>query len=149
MVTKLKLKQNTPGKSAPFPIVGVVASAGGLEAFKQLLGAVPADCEMAFVLVPHLDPKYESQMVAILSKISLLPAVEATEGMVVESNHVYVIPAKNFLTIHDGAFQLSEPPTPQGHEIAIDFFLRSLAKDQGERSIGIVLSGRFEISNSG
>jgi len=96
---------------------------------------------MAFVLVPHLDAKHESQMVAILSQTSLLPVVEAADGMIVESKHVYVIPAKNSLTIHNAAFQLSEPPTLQGHEIAIDVFLRSLAKDQGERSIGIVLSG--------
>ena len=101
----------------------------------------PRRLRMAFVLIPHLDPKYESQMVALLSKVSLLPVVEATQGMVAEANHVYVIPSKNFLTIDDGRFQLSEPPTPQGREIAIDFFLRSLAKDQGERSIGIVLSG--------
>ncbi len=124
-----------------FPIVGVVASAGGLDAFKQLLGAVPVDCGMAFVLVPHLDPKFESQMVKLLSKVSLLPVVKATQGMVVEANQVYVIPAGNFLTIDNGALQLGEPPTPQGRETAIDFFLRSLAKDQGERSVGIVLSG--------
>jgi len=141
MATELTSKLTTPPAWAPFPIVGVGASAGGLESFKQLLGAVPADCEMAFVLVPHLDPNCESQMVAILSKTSSLLVVEATDGMVVESNHVYVIPAKKFLSIRDGAFELCEPPAPQGHEIAIDFFLRSLAKDQGTRSIGIVLSG--------
>ncbi len=121
--------------------MGVVASAGGLDAFKELLTAVPVNCEMAFVLVPHLDPKHESQMVALLSKVSSLPVVEATQGMIAEANHVYVIPPRNFLTIDDGVLQLSEPPTPQGRETAIDFFLRSLAKDQGERSIGIVLSG--------
>ncbi|MEO8271701.1 MAG: chemotaxis protein CheB, partial [Aureliella sp.] len=128
-------------KSTRFPIVAVVASAGGLDAFKQFLNAVPVNCDMAFVLVPHLDPKRESQMVALLSKGSLLPVVEANQGMVAEANHVYVIPSKNFLTIDDGVLQLSQPPTPQGRETAIDFFLRSLAKDQGERSIGIVLSG--------
>lgn len=141
MVTELFSKPIRPPAPARFPIVGVVASAGGLDAFKQLLGAVPVDCGMAFVLIPHLDPKYESQMVALLSRISLLPVVEATQGMVAEANHVYVIPSKHFLTIDDGRFQLSEPPTPQGPEIAIDVFLRSLARDQGERSIGIVLSG--------
>lgn len=128
-------------QTARFPIVGVVASAGGLDAFKQFLGSVPVDSDMAFVLVPHLDPTHESQMVSILSKGSLLPVVEATQGMVVEANHVYVIPSRYFLTIVAGVLQLSEPPTPQGREIAIDFFLRSLAKDQGEFSIGIVMSG--------
>lgn len=141
MATKLKSKPIRPPTTEPFPIVGVVASAGGLTAFKQLLGSVPANCNIAFVLIPHLDPKYESQMVSLLSKVSLLPVVEAMQGMVAEVNHVYVIPSKCFLTIDAGVFQLSDPPTPQGREIAIDFFLRSLAKDQGERSIGIVLSG--------
>ncbi|WP_442510369.1 chemotaxis protein CheB [Novipirellula sp. SH528] len=141
MAPELLSKSLKLAKITRFPIVGVVASAGGLSAFKQLLSVVPADCGMAFVLVPHLDPKHESQMVAILSKVSLLPVVEANQGMVAEANHVYVIPSNNFLTIVDGVLQLSEPPTPQRHEIAIDFFLRSLAKDQGERSIGIVLSG--------
>ena len=141
MATELLSKPLRPATHSRFPIVGVVASAGGLSAFKQLLSAVHINCDIAFVLIPHLDPKYESQMVSLLSKISLLPVVEANHGMVAEANHVYVIPSKNFLTIDDGRFQLSEPPTPQGRETAIDFFLRSLAKDQGERSIGIVLSG--------
>ncbi len=131
--------QNKEKKS--FPIVGVVGSAGGLDAFKQLIGAIPVDCGMAFVLVPHLDPNYESQMVSLLSKVSALPVVAATHGMVVEANCVYVIPSNSFLTINEGILELSKPPIPQGRETAIDCFLRSLAKDQGERSVGIVLSG--------
>jgi hypothetical protein len=83
MVTKLKPKPRAPRKSARFPIVGVVPSAGGLEAFKRFPAAVPADCGMTFVLVPHLDPKYESQMVPLLSKTSLLPVVQATQGMAI------------------------------------------------------------------
>lgn len=138
--TEILTSNQTP-QNAGFPIAGVVASAGGLDAFKQFLSAVPVDSDMAFVLVPHLDPTHESQMVSILSNHSLLPVVQASQGMVVKSNQVYVIPSKYFLTIDAGVLQLSEPPTPQGRETAIDFFLRSLAKDQGERSIGIVLSG--------
>lgn len=141
MAKKPKTNPAASSQRTCLPIVGIVASAGGLDAFKRFLSAVPVDCEMAFVLVPHLDPKHESQMVAILSKVSLLPVVEIAQGMVAQANHVYVIPSKYFLTIDDGVFQLSEPPTPQGRETAIDIFLRSLAKDQGERSIGIVLSG--------
>lgn len=141
MARKKKVKESHHRGDAPFPIVGVVASAGGLDAFKQLISAVPIDCSMAFVLVPHLDPKHESQMVALLSKVSRLPVVSATQGVVVEANHVYVIPSNRFLTIVDGVLQLSEHPAPQGRETAIDFFLQSLAKDQGERSVGIVLSG--------
>jgi two-component system, chemotaxis family, CheB/CheR fusion protein len=141
MATTSKLNENQRRNGASFPIVGVVASAGGLDAFKQFFSAVPIDCSMAFILVPHLDPKHESQMAALLSKVSLLPVVAANQGMVVETNHVYVIPSNRFLTIEAGVLQLSEHPAPQGRETAIDFFLRSLAKDQGERSVGIVLSG--------
>ncbi|TWT98782.1 chemotaxis protein CheB [Neorhodopirellula pilleata] len=141
MTTELLSKPILPALPMRFPIVGVVTSAGGLTALKQLLGAVAVDCGMAFVLVPHLDPKQESQMVAILSRDCVLPVVEATDAMVPEPNHVYVIPSKFYLTIRDGAFQLSEPTEPEVRETAIDIFLRSLAKDQGEHSIGIVLSG--------
>ncbi len=96
---------------------------------------------MAFILVPHLDPSYESQMVPLLSRVSLIPVMKATQGMVVEPDNVYVIPANHFLAIQDGALQLSKPPTPQGSETAIDLFLQSLAKDQRELAVGVVLSG--------
>jgi two-component system CheB/CheR fusion protein len=96
---------------------------------------------MAFVLVPHLDPTYESQMVPLLSKVSLISVVKATQGIVVEPGHAYVIPSNHFLAIENGVLQLTTPPTPQGRETAIDFFLQSLAKDQGEHAVGIVLSG--------
>lgn len=141
MATELLSKPIPPASPTRFPIVGVVTSAGGLTALKQLLGAVEVDCGMAFVLVPHLDPKQESQMVAILSRDCVLPVVEATDAMVPEPNRVYVIPSKFYLTVCDSAFQLSEPTEPEIRETAIDIFLRSLAKDQGEHSIGIVLSG--------
>jgi two-component system CheB/CheR fusion protein len=141
MTTEPLSKPIRPASPTRFPIVGVVTSAGGLTALKQLLGAVEVDCGMAFVLVPHLDPKQESQMVAILTRDCVLPVVEATDAMVPEANHVYVIPSKFYLTVRDGAFQLSEPTEPEIRETAIDIFLRSLAKDQGEHSIGIVLSG--------
>ncbi len=141
MATELLSKPTRPAAPTLFPIVGVVASAGGLTAMKQLLGAVPVDCGLAFVLVPHLDPRQESQMVAILSKACELPVVEATDAMVPEANRVYVIPSKFYLTIRNGRFCLSQPTKSEIRETAIDIFLRSLANDQGERSIGIVLSG--------
>ncbi|XZE55044.1 chemotaxis protein CheB [Planctomycetaceae bacterium SH139] len=141
MTTELPPKPLRPTPPTRFPIVGVVASAGGLTAMKQLLREITPNCGIAFVLVPHLDPKQGSQMVAILSRDCVLPMVEATDSMVPEANHVYVIPSKLYLTIRDGAFQLNEPTDPEIRETAIDIFLRSLAKDQGEHSIGIVLSG--------
>ncbi len=124
-----------------YPIVGIVASAGGLDAFKKFFSAMPSDSGMAFVLVPHLDPSHESMMVALLSKSTSMPVIEAKHGMAARVNCVYVIPPRFFLSISDGKLQLSDPPNNQGWTTSIDHFLRSLAKDQGERAIGIVLSG--------
>lgn len=129
------------GSQADFPIVGIVASAGGLDAFKRFFKAMPADSGMAFVLIPHLDPTHESLMVGLLSKLTPMPVVEASQGMVVQINRVYIIPPRNFLAISQGHLQLSEPPPQLGWQTSIDFFLRSLAQDQHERAIGIVLSG--------
>ncbi len=132
-----------PGQDLPngFPIVGIVASAGGLDAFKKFFRELPADGGMAFVLVPHLDPSHESLMVELLGKLTSMPVVEARQGMIVEVNCVYIIPPRNFLAISNGRLQLSEPPKERSWQTSIDFFLRSLAQDQQERAIGIVLSG--------
>ncbi len=132
-----------PSQESPsgFPIVGIVASAGGLDAFKKFFAAMPSDSGMAFVLVPHLDPSHDSLMVELLSKVTSMPVVEAGQDLIVEVNSVYIIPPKNFLAISDGRLQLSEPPKERSWQTSIDFFLRSLAQDQKERAIGIVLSG--------
>ncbi len=123
------------------PIVGIVASAGGLDAFKKFFSAMPADSGLAFVLIPHLDPTHESLMVELLSKFTSMPVVEANQGMSVQRNRVHIIPPNHFLAISGGLLQLSESPKHRGWQTSIDFFLRSLAKDQGELAIGIVLSG--------
>ena len=124
-----------------FPIVGIVASAGGLDAYKKFFSAMPADCGIAFVLIPHLDPTHESMMVELLSKFTSMPVVEAKEGMPVLANSLYIIPPKHFLSISGGLLHLSDPPQGRPWQTSMDFFLRSLAHDQGERAIGIVLSG--------
>jgi two-component system, chemotaxis family, CheB/CheR fusion protein len=124
-----------------FPLVGIVASAGGLDAFKRFFNAMPADSGMAFVLIPHLDPTHESLLVELLSKLTPMPVVEARQDMAVEINRVYIIPPGNYLAISQARLQLCEPPKQRGWQTSIDFFLRSLAQDQGERAIGIVLSG--------
>lgn len=123
------------------PIVGIGASAGGLNALKKLLRAMPVDSGMAFVLVPHLDPTHESLMAELLARETTMPVVEVQDGTVVSSNRVYVIPPNKYLTLSEGVLRLSTPPQPRGLQTAIDSFLRSLAVDQHERSIGIVLSG--------
>jgi two-component system CheB/CheR fusion protein len=124
-----------------FPIVGIGASAGGLAAFKQFFAAMPAGSGIGFVLIPHLDPTHESLMAELLGKATSMSVTEAKDGAAVEPNCVYIIPPNRYLAISRGVLQLSKPPEPRGLQTAIDFFLRSLAADQKERAIGVVLSG--------
>lgn len=130
-----------PGADSAFPVVGIGASAGGLDAFKRLFGAMPADSGMAFVLVPHLDPTHESLMVELLAKRTAMTVREARDGTSVLPNHVYVIPPNADLAINDRVLRIVAPPPHRGSQTAIDTFLRSLAADQKTRAIGIVLSG--------
>ncbi len=127
---------------ALLPIVGVGASAGGLEALEAFFGRVEA-VGMAFIIVQHLAPGRESHLAEILGRVSRLPVSEAREGMAVEPNHVYVIPPSVNLTILDGALHLSELHSHSGGGPAhpIDSFLQSLAADCGARSMGVILSG--------
>jgi two-component system, chemotaxis family, CheB/CheR fusion protein len=124
-----------------FPIVGIGASAGGLDAFKKFFTAMPADSGIAFVLIPHLDPTHRSLMVELLAKQTPMSVVEAGHNMPVEANCVYIIPPNRDLSIERGHLQLSKPPERRGLQTAIDFFFRSLAADQQEKAIGIILSG--------
>jgi two-component system CheB/CheR fusion protein len=124
-----------------FPIIGLGASAGGLEAFEQFFRQVPVESGMAFVLVQHLDPEHASLLTEILQRATTMPVVEATDQMVVEANRVHVIPPNRDMAIFHGILQLSVPAQPRGLRMPIDAFLRSLAEDQAEKSIGIILSG--------
>jgi two-component system, chemotaxis family, CheB/CheR fusion protein len=125
----------------PFPVVGVGASAGGLEAFSEFLKATPANIGMAFVLIQHLPPERESMIAAILSKLTPLPVHQVEDEMAVEVNHVYVIRPGRTLTIAGGRLHLSEPTEKRGHQRPVDDFFRSLAEEQRERAIAIVMSG--------
>ena len=130
--------------SAPrpdFPVVAIGASAGGLEAFKRFMGAMPADGGIAFALIPHLDPNHASLMVELLAKHTRMPIHEAGHGMAIERNHVYVIPPKHYLAFNEGVLELSRPPEARGRQTAIDFSLRSLAEDRKEKAIGVIFSG--------
>ena len=124
-----------------FPIVGIGASAGGLDAFKKFFSAMPADGGVAFVLIQHLDPTRHSLTADLVGTYTRMRVVQAEEGMRVEANRVYVIPPNEYLSIRARTLHLSPPTEPRGLRMAIDFFLRSLAADQHERAIGIVLSG--------
>jgi two-component system CheB/CheR fusion protein len=130
-----------PVEGASFPIVGIGASAGGLEAFTELLKHLPLDTGMGFVLVQHLDPQHESALTQLLTRATSLPVREATNNLRVEVNHVYVIPPNTNLALAQGVLKLQprqQTRTPQG---SIDFFFESLAHDQRERAIGVILSG--------
>lgn len=128
-------------QSEHFPIVGIGASAGGLDAFTKLLHALPVDTGMAFVLVQHLDPAHASMLAEILSQATRMPTMEAKQGTRVEPNHVYVIPPGRNMVIAGGVLQLSLRERTRGLFRPIDLFLRSLADDQKHLAIGVVLSG--------
>ena len=126
---------------ASFPVAAIGASAGGLEAFRTLLAALPAEIGMAFILVQHLDPTHASMIVELLSPHTALTVLEAGEDMQLAPDHVYVIPPGRYLAVHNGALQLSRPPERQGVRMPFDFLLRSLAEEFGERAVCIILSG--------
>lgn len=121
--------------------MGVGASAGGLEAFEKLFTNIPLDSGMAFVLIQHLDPTHESILTALVQKYTRMPVIQVEDGMLVEANHVYVIPPNEDLTFSGGKLHLDSPAMPRGHRLPIDLFFRSLAASLNENAIGIILSG--------
>ena len=124
-----------------FHIVGMGASAGGLEAFEKFFTNMPADSGMAFVLVTHLDPGHTSMMTELVGRFTPMPVAEITDDMPVAANRVYVIPPNRHLAIEQGILKLSPLPDHRGLRLPIDIFFRSLAADQGERAVAIILSG--------
>lgn len=132
--------QSEPERRDP-PVAGIGASAGGLDAFKKLLAAMPPDSGIGLVLVPHLDPAHESLMVELLTRHTTMPVVEVEDDMPVEANHVYIIPPNKYMTIRGGILRLTGPVERRAAQTSIDLFLRSLADDRQERSICIILSG--------
>src|SRR5262245_2988564 len=126
---------------SPFPIVAIGASAGGLEAFRQLLSGLPKDSGMAFVLVQHLAPQHESRLKDLLSKATSIPVAEANNGMQVEPDHVYIIPPNSNMAISRGVLEVTPRNDTRGPHLPIDFLFRSLAEEQQSRAIGVVLSG--------
>src|SRR5579862_4857142 len=124
-----------------FPVVALGASAGGLDAFRKLFDALPADSGMAFILITHLDPTHASMMVELLASHTTMKILQAADGMRLEPEHVYVIPPATFLSIHGGALHLSQPTERHGARLPFDFFLNSLAAESGSRAICVILSG--------
>ncbi len=130
-------------KHAGFPIVGIGASAGGLAAFEAFFSGMPEgiDPDMAFVLVQHLAPDHKSILADLIRRYTRMHVFEVEDGMVVQPNCAYIIPPNRDMAFLNGTLQLMEPSAPRGQRLPIDFFLRSLAQDQRERAICIVLSG--------
>ncbi len=129
------------GTPPRFPIVGIGASAGGLEAFTELLKHLPTDSGLGFVLVQHLDPQHESALTQLLARATAMPVHEVTNNLKVEPNHVYIIPPNTSLGIAQGVLTLKPRPPNRGPSRSIDSFFESLAQDQQERAIGVILSG--------
>ena len=126
-----------------FPIVGIGASAGGLAAFEAFFSGMPSDADpgMAFVLVQHLAPDHESILTDLIRRYTRMEVFEVEDGMEVQINCAYIIPPNRDMAFLNGTLQLLEPAAPRGRRLPIDFFFRSLAQDQRERAIGVVLSG--------
>src|SRR5438270_11060635 len=138
---RLSPRRRSPLGHDSFPVVGLGASAGGLDAFRRLLTALPPRTGMAFVLIQHLDPTHASMMVDLLAGHTPMTVQQAADGMPLEREHVYLIPPGSYLSIRDGALRLSEPLERHGARLPYDFFLRSLAEELGERAICVILSG--------
>jgi two-component system CheB/CheR fusion protein len=122
-------------------IVGIGASAGGLDACRKLVEALPARNGMAFILVQHLDPSHESMMVDLLAGHTAMTVLQAVDGVLLERDHLYVIPPGTYLSVGSGAIHLSEPQARHGARLPFDFLLHSLAEEYGERAVGVILSG--------
>lgn len=126
-----------------FPVIGIGASAGGLEAFKKLLKAIPEDSGMAYVLVQHLDPKHDSMLPELLQKVTPIPVLEIADDMKVRPDHIYIIPSNKMLTANDGVLELTprNADNKGARNLPIDLFFTSLAEVHQSHAIGVVLSG--------
>jgi two-component system, chemotaxis family, CheB/CheR fusion protein len=138
---KRPVAPDATGSQAPFRIVAIGASAGGLEACSNLLRSLPSEPGLALIFIPHLDPTHESAMVELLSRTTRLPVVQAAEGMRVAVNRLHVLPPNSDMTIVEGVLHLVRREAGRGHHMPIDTFFQSLADDQASNAIGVILSG--------
>ena len=139
-------RRSPPARGRPrdlkdFPVVGIGASAGGLDACIKLFEALPAASGMAFILIQHLDPSHESMMVDLLASHTPMAVCQAADGMPIEPDHLYIIPPGAYLSVGNGTLLLSQPQARHGARLPFDFLLQSLAADCGARAVCVVLSG--------
>lgn len=146
---KNKITSEVSSANNSFYVVGIGASAGGLDALERFFGNMTESSGMAFIVVTHLDPTHVSIMPELIQKSTKMKLSQAEDGMVVEPNHVYVAPANRDIAILHGTIQLIEPLEAHGFRLPIDFFFKSLAADIGEKAICIILSGMASDGTAG
>jgi two-component system CheB/CheR fusion protein len=144
-----EIKEITGLTDTRFPIVCIGASAGGLEALEQFFGNVPDSSGMAYVVIQHLDPTQKGMLPELLQRISKMKVFQVKDRMKIEPNFVYVIPPNKSMSVLKGVLYLFDPFEARGLRLPIDFFLRSLADDQKEFAIGVILSGMGSDGSSG
>src|SRR5262245_18407663 len=147
--TALDSQMDTALDSSVPTVVGVGASAGGLEALSQLLEALPATADVAIVFLQHLSPQHQSALPSLLASKTVVPIVQVTEGLKIETRHVYVIPPNVQMGITDGVLHLLPRPYDRSQFTPIDFFFQSLARWAQNRSIGVILSGTASDGTAG
>ena len=134
-------RPQAPEEEFGVTVVGVGASAGGIEALESFFMVMPVVGNIAFVVIQHLNPEYPSHMATILGKYTAMRVAEAADGMRVAGGMVYTLPQNKFLSVRDGVLHLTDRVPPIGAHLPIDFFFNSLAADRRENAIGVILSG--------
>ena len=134
-------KTSNSFKSLDFPIVGIGASAGGLEVLERFFTLMPGKTGMAFVIIQHLDPNHKDLMPELLQRVTPMKVLQATDCLKIKPNSIYIIPPNKNMSLLKGSLYLFDPAEKHGLRLPIDYFFRSLANDQQEKSIGIILSG--------
>jgi len=147
--TDLKEAAATPDPDAPSRVVGIGASAGGLEAVSELLKHLPSKTGMAFVFIQHLEPRQTSRLTDILSRITDMPVEVASDRLRMKRNHIYVMPPGVDLTLSDGMLVLERRTESAGRHLPIDYFFHSLAKEQGSKAVAVILSGMGHDGSAG
>src|SRR5437879_2678501 len=136
-----KARVSQPRQEADTTIVAIGASAGGIEALTDLMTYLSPDTGMAFVLVQHLDPKHHSILTELLARKTTMSVTEVSDGLPIKPNHVYVIPPNATMSISDHTLHLGPREESRGAHMSVDHFMRSLAEQEGNRAIGVILSG--------
>jgi two-component system, chemotaxis family, CheB/CheR fusion protein len=147
--TEVKETPAVPQPDGPSRVVGIGASAGGLEAVSELLRHLPSKSGMAFVFIQHLEPRQTSRMTEILSRITDMPVEVATDRLRMKRNHFYVMPPAVDITLSDGLLILERRTDSAGRHLPIDYFFHSLAKEQGDKAVAIILSGMGHDGSAG